>query len=193
MVKSAADAARGLADVLMRNGTALDSDDLETVAASMVAVRGAARELESALTSRGWGGGVLYGFGEAEEADEDPDDLDDLDDLDDDDDDDEPQQPDGFRMTYQARHDFVVTDEQALATYVAERMSAGSDAPLTPQEVADHGVLMMLAHLEGMARRDFSAPGLVYAGGQEASHLIDRTLWEMDYDERDDQFPIATR
>jgi hypothetical protein len=194
MDTTAAEAARRLAEVLVGQQSALDSDDLETVSAAMTAVRTAARELESALVSRGWGGGVLYGFGEPADADDDPDEAEDLDDSEDDEDEDEEQrpQPAGIRMTYQARHDYVVTDDEALATYVAERMSSERKSPWTAQEVADHGVLMMLAQLDGMGRRDYSAFGLVYAGGQDASHEIPRTLWEMGFEEGDDQFPTAT-
>jgi hypothetical protein len=191
MHTSAAEAARRLADLLVDQQTALDSDDLETVSAAMTAVRAAARDLESALMSRGWGGGVLYGFGEPDDVDEDTGDVDELDDPEDDEEEDRPQ-PVGIRMTYQARHDYVVTDDEALATYVAERLSAERQSPWTAQEVADHGVLMMLAQLDGMGRRDYSAYGLVYAGGQDASHEIPQTLWEMGFEEGDDQFPTAS-
>lgn len=192
MDRSAADAARRLADLLVSQETALDSDDLKTVSSAMTAVRAAARDLESALTSRGWGGGVLYGFGEPDDEDEDTDDVDELDDSEDDEDDEERPQPVGTRLTYQARHDYVVTDDEALATYVAERLSAERTTPWTAQEVADHGVLLMLAQLDGMGDRDYSEFGLVCAGGQDASHEIPQTLWEMGFEEGDDQFPTAT-
>ena len=51
----------------------------------MTAVLAAPHVVEAALTERGWGGGVLYGFGDAvdEDADEDADELDELKQLDD--------------------------------------------------------------------------------------------------------------
>jgi len=199
---SAAEAARNLAELLGREGASLDSDDISTVSASMTAVRAAARDLESALVSRGWGGDVLYGFGN----DHGEDDLDDLDgdnwdDLDDlfADDEEVPPQPVGVRMTFQSRHDFVVTDEPALAAYVTARLTTEGETPWTAEAVADalecEGPLAILANLDGFGMHDYSQAGLVYAGGQDAWREVSRTLWEMgeteDFDVQGDQFPTS--
>jgi hypothetical protein len=197
----ATQAAQELAAVLLAQAENLASNDLTTIATAMTAVRAAAREVEAALTERGWGGEVLYGFGEVLHDDED-DDLDDdalaeLDDLDEDEDEDENLDsegnwvaPPGTRMTYQARYDYVVVDEEAFLNYV-ERRAAEAGESWTREDIVEHTPAYVLAHLEGFANKEFEGSGIVFAGGQDAVHEVPITLWEMDDETRDDRFPTA--
>jgi hypothetical protein len=186
MTTGATDAAEALAAVLQAEATNLASDDVAVIADSMASVRRAARELEAALRARGWGGNVLYGFGESLDDDL-PDDGDlELDDFDDEEEDDEPWSvPAGTKVTYQARFDFVVVDPSELLTYVSERLGDSVDADYFD----DHDPFFTFAELEGFSNKDLSGTGLAFAGGQEASHTVEKTLWEMDADESSDQYP----
>ena len=206
----AAAAARRLAATLTAHAEDLSSDDLATVSAAMAAVRSGARAVEAALTARGWGGGVLHGFGSEDEADPwdaglaallDEADESDLDDLDldgpdglggpDDADDDPWEVPAGTKLTYQARWDFVVTDPEALLRHV-ERRAAELGQPWDRAAILEHHPLFVLTELESFTARDLDGAGLVFAGGQNVVHEIPLTLWELDDDARDDEFPTAT-
>ena len=196
MTDRATTAARALAGVLQEHAEALASDELETVSTAMTAVRAAAREVEAALTDRGWGGGVLYGFGEDHEDDgededegegEDEDVFADLVALDGDDED--WAVPVGTRMTYQARYDFVVVDPDALAAR-AEQRAAELGWAWTRGEDGHHP-FDMLMHADGPGSRDYAEAGLAFAGGQEATREIAATLWELDDEEREDLFPTS--
>lgn len=205
----AATAARRLAATLLAHAEDLASDDLATVSGAMAAVRSGARAVETALTARGWGGGVLHGFGSEDEADPwdaglaalldeeagDDGDLDDLDDLDldglDDGDDDPWEVPAGTRLTYQARWDFVVTDPEALLRHVEQR-AAELGQPWDRESILEHHPLFVLTELESFTARDLDGAGLVFAGGQNVVHEIPLTLWELEDDARDDEFPTAT-
>ncbi len=194
MTERATAAARGLADVLMAHAEALASDELETVSAAMTAVRAAAREVEASLTDRGWGGGVLYGFGDPDADGEGDDEEDDASEdpvaVDEEDEDDEDWVvPVGTRMTYQARFDFVVVDPEALAAH-AERRAAEAGWAWKRGEDGHHP-FDVLMHADGPGSRDYGSAGLAFAGGQEASREIAATLWELDDEESDDLFPTS--
>ncbi len=195
MTARATAAAQELAAVLVAQAENLASDELATVSGAMTAVRAAAREVEASLTARGWGGGVLYGFGEsldddseAESGADEPDDLE----LDDEDLDDEGPwvAPRGVRMTYQARYDYVIVDDDAFLAYV-ERRAAGAGDSMSRDEIVEHAPAYVLAQLEGFANKDFEGTGMVFAGGQDAVHEIPVTLWEMDDEAGNDRFPAA--
>jgi hypothetical protein len=195
MTERATTAARELATVLLEHADALASDELETVSAAMTAVRAAAREVEAALTERGWGGGVLYGFGDPHHDQEgnDDEDTDAADDVFDglvalDGDDEDWVVPTGTRMTYQARYDFVVVDPEALAAH-AERRAA--ELGWAWKRGADGHPFDVLMHADGLGSRDYDSAGLAFAGGQEASREITATLWELDDEDSDDMFPTS--
>jgi hypothetical protein len=190
----ASEAARVLAAVLLEQADQLDSDDLEVVAPAMVGVRTAARDLADALHERGWGPGVLFplvGFpGDWEDEDLDELDDDDDDDFGDDDDGDDPELPSGQRRTYQARHDFVVSDPDRFFAYLVARLEAAGKGTWTRDDILGHGPLLVLAELDGFAEQSYEEHGLVYGGGQDSETEIVQTLWEM-RDGRDDQYPVS--
>ncbi|HVV36954.1 MAG TPA: hypothetical protein VHC63_10165 [Acidimicrobiales bacterium] len=187
---TASTAARALAEVLLAHADRLDSDDLATISDSMVAVRAAARTVEEQLRARGWGGGVLYGFGDP--LDDEDDDVYELESEDSEaGDDGDFVAPPGRKVTWQARYDFVVVDEAKLLAYV-ERRARELGSSWTRDDIIDHDPLYVLTWLEGFANRDLADTGLVFAGGQDAMHDIEQTLWEMAPEMSDDQFPTAT-
>jgi hypothetical protein len=150
MTGRATAAAQELSAVLLAQAENLASDELITVSSAMTAVRAAAREVEASLTARGWGGGVLYGFDES--LDDDPDEslgAEDLDDLDDEDlDDGGPWvAPAGVRMTYQARYDYVIVDEDAFLAYV-ERRAAEAGESMSRDEIVEHTPAYVLGMIE---------------------------------------------
>lgn len=98
--------------------------------------------------------------------------------------------PAGTRMTYQARYDFVVTDPEALLSFV-ERKVADGDETWDRATILDHGPLHVLLSLTGVGSLDLAGSGLAFAGGQDFVAPVERTLWEMDDDERDAQYPAA--
>ncbi len=200
MTNTATEAAQELAAVLLAQAENLASNDLTSVSTAMTAVRAAARSVEAALSERGWGGGVLYGFGDPldDDQDDDPDNdaLVELDDLDEDEDENLDSEgnwvaPPGTRMTYQARYDYVVVDEVAFLHYVERRLEEAGES-WSRDDIVEHTPAYVLAHLEGFANKDFEgSSGIVFAGGQDAVHEIPITLWEMDDEARDDRFPTA--
>lgn len=96
--------------------------------------------------------------------------------------------PPGERLTYQARYDFVVTDLDALLDFVTD-VAAERGEPWDRTSIAEHGPLHVLSQLVGLAALDLDGTGLVFAGGQDLVATIDRTLWELDDDDRDGTFP----
>ncbi|MBA8794036.1 hypothetical protein FHX74_001641 [Friedmanniella endophytica] len=190
-------AALELSEVLAENAAALASDDLATVAAAMTRVRAGARALEAGLTSRGWGGDVLYGWGEPDE-----DELEDRwpETVDDDESDGAVIPSDGpflpssaLKMTYQCRADFYLTDEQALIDWIVEHAGDwglhGWDRPY----VESRGAFDCFTDLVSQPRLDLTDTGLLPAGSQAVTYQVDRTLWEMHEDDVDtagDAFPV---
>ena len=181
-------AARHLADVLLREADSLDSEELPILGASMAAIRASGRQLTDTLRARGWGTGLPgEGLGLPE---------DDEDDQDDEhlglDDDDEPT-PDGPRMTYQARSDYIVVDEEALVSYVAERLRE-KDPDLDPEEQAlsyGEAFFLLFSELENPYLRDYTEAGLRDAGAKDSAFQISMTLWEMEAEEAEDEYPIG--
>ena len=96
--------------------------------------------------------------------------------------------PAGERLTYQARYDFVVTDPDALLDFVTD-VAAERGEPWDRTSIAEHGPLHVLSQLVGLAALDLDGTGLVFAGGQDLVATIERTLWELDDDDRDGTFP----
>jgi hypothetical protein len=96
--------------------------------------------------------------------------------------------PPGERLTYQARYDFVVTDADALLEFVTD-VAAERGEPWDRTSIAEHGPLHVLSQLVGLAALDLDGTGLVFAGGQDLVATIERTLWELDDDDRDGTFP----
>jgi hypothetical protein len=182
MSVDATEAANRLAEVLTSHAPDLASDQLTVVVAAMTEVAAAAHALQESLSARGWSWNVLRGL-------EDPipfeDDLDD-DDLDDDE---ATTVPDGIRMTYQARHDFVVTDEEALIAHL-ERRYRDAGWEWDRDEIVQEGAFTVFITHHDLAVTEPEGFGLAYAGGQSAIYEISRTLWEMDFEERDDQHPL---
>jgi hypothetical protein len=183
------DAARHLADVLLREANSLDSEELPVVGASMAAIRASGRQLTETLRVRGWGTGPPgEGLGLTEDDEDDEDDED----LGPDDDDDGPT-PNGPRMTYQARSDYIVVDEDALVSYVTERLRQ-KDPDLDPErEPLTYGqaFFVLFSELENPYLRDYTDAGLHDAGAKDSTFQISRTLWEMDDEEAEDEYPIG--
>ena len=204
----AAAAARRLAATLLAHADDLASDDLATVSGAMAAVRSGARAVEAALTARGWGGGVaprvrLRGRGRPVGrrargaprrgvASDDDLDLDDLDLDGPDDADDDP-------WEVPAGHEADVPGALGLRRHrprgaAAARRAArrGARAALGPGG-DPRAPPALRAHRAGVLHgRDLEGAGLVFAGGQNVVHEIPLTLWELDDDARDDEFPTAT-
>ncbi|PPK71432.1 hypothetical protein V5P93_003298 [Actinokineospora auranticolor] len=195
MTNLTVEAAHELAAVLRARADDLASDELATVAEAMTAVRVAARAVEAALTARGWGGDVLYGFGDP--VHDDLDDADDEDDADEEDVEDEDTgdveefvAPRGRRMTYQSRVDFVVVDEDALLDHVERRAAELGDTGWTRDSIIEHNPAFVLWFLGGPGTRDFEGAGIVSAGAQDVVAEVPVTLWELDHEARGDCYPV---
>ena len=130
---------------------------------------------------------ALLGAAAEGDADEDDADEDDADDAAGDPQDDFTAPP-GERLTYQARYDFVVTDPQALLDFVTDVAAERGDA-WDRASIAEHGPLHVLSQLVGLAAIDLDGTGLVFAGGQDLVATIERTLWELDDEDRDGTYP----
>lgn len=211
-------AARALASVLLENADALDLDDLRA-ADALTEVRRASRRLAESVYGRGWGDlflGVLLSdmdtvemvqpAGGAPVRGEDfQDDSDGEDEFEDSyltDDDEGLPLPDGARITYQARFDFVVTDPQRAIDYVQRRISAdsrnvsleprlgieSSSGAAPPRDLTE--ALGLLAYLDGLGSQDYTEYGLEFAGGQEIVRPIDEAFWEMSQDRQSDHYPF---
>jgi len=193
-------AARALAAVLLAEAAHLDGDDLDVISTAMSRIRGNARLLARALEVRGWGGGVLYGFGEPGKAEDlavaeaeiqvmldsgelSPSDLERVTDE-------PPTLPAGRRVTYQARTDYVVTDEVALRRYVRRRVDE-CDWLLDVEDLIVKNPFVLLAMVDGLETRDHSEAGLAIAGHRSIARTIHRSVWESVGEEDDDAFPTC--
>lgn len=198
---SAAGAARALAELLQREADHLDSDDLETISEAMTRVRAGARALAGSRLDRGWGGGVLYGFGEPGKWDRlaadaieiqqlvdagelDPDEMAQAEAA-------EPPVPAGRRVSYQARIDYVVTDEVALRAYVRRRLDE-QDNVCRDDDLVVSSPVSMLTILDGLESHDYEDVGLSLVGGQSRVVTVSRTLWELGDEEQRDAFPTSS-
>lgn len=194
-----ADAATELARVLVQEAHRLASDDLETVSNAMSRVRAASRHLAQALEARGWGGGVMYGFGEPgkwEDLVRNEQELDDLvgsgalhADWDAKASATGAHVPSGRRVSLQSRTDYVVTDEVALRRYVRRRVDQSSRGLAVDDELLTRNPVMVLSLLDGIEHHDYSGCGMELAGHQSLIRGIDRTLDELPPEEVDDAFP----
>jgi hypothetical protein len=198
---SSAAAARALAAVLVDVADAIASDDLTTVSSAMTQVRTAARRLEASLGARGWGGDVLYGWGAREDEDEDLVDdarVDGAADADDDVDSDDREgrraiPEHAVRVTCQSRSDFYLLDQAALIEHDVRR-AAELGLDWDREFVTEQGAFFCFAELWGLDSVDLTGTGLAAAGSQNATHVIEQTLWEMDDTDdelRDDAIPTA--
>lgn len=197
---SASESARVLAGILQREADHLDSDDLETISEAMTRVRTGARALAESLLARGWGGGVLYGFGEPGKWDRMAADAIEVQQLVDAGELDRAEMaeaaaaqvpvPAGRRVSYQARIDFIVTDEVALRAYVRRRLDE-QEGICRDDDLVVANPVSMLTMLDGLEAQDYSDVGLSLAGGQSRVVTISRSLWEIDDDEQSDAFPTS--
>ncbi len=178
--------ARALSAILGEVADHLDADDMRSPEA-MTAIRAQARRLAQAVRDRGWGdlfwnvdrfhdvhGGELSK--EEDEADED----------------DEPL-PEGMRLSYQARIDFVVTDVEALLS--TARAKAETDGVVVEGDFADEidhpvGAVAYLAGRDGFAPKDYPEAGLRLAGAQDSVGEVSASLWEMSDEQGEDSFPF---
>jgi hypothetical protein len=209
---SAADAARALAAELLEQADTLDLHDLRaTEAIEKVRVR--SRALADAVYERGWGE-LFLGIDSFDPDDHDDadlvfDDFEDLDDLEDVEDleeldeseydvyvegdeelqDGDPVPPDGLRLSYQARYDFVVTDPDAFVAYVRDRaVEVGSQDVL--EEIQDpESAFQLLTFVDGLGSKEYDEVGLAPAGGEESQKTIEYSLWDLDPTRRDDTYP----
>jgi hypothetical protein len=127
-------AARNLATTLNSLAESLASDHLETISDAMIEIRAAARDLARALEVRGWGGGVLYGFGERGKAEDLAETAAEIERMLEAGElepgwDEEPENPgdhlpEGRRLSIQARTDYIITNEVTFRRYVRERVDA---------------------------------------------------------------------
>jgi len=196
---SASIAARQLADELYSVSEGLASDDLGTIADAMIRVRAAARELARSLEARGWGGGVLYGFGEPGKAESlaetsyeiaemlESGELEPGWDA-------EPENPghylaEGRRISIQSRLDYIITDETRLRRYVRQRVDAQPYKGEHDDELLLRDPVLMLSIMEGMERNDYSHVGLEMAGFQSIVKPVPKALQEMGWDEVSDAYP----
>ena len=133
-------AAEDLAAVLTAQAENLGSDELTVISEAMATVRSAARDLGAALTERGWGGGVLYGWGDPLD-DDDDEGNEDEDEVEDEDEDDEPWVAlTGQRMSYQARYDFILVDPAMFTEYVVRRATqAGVPEARVREQILEEG------------------------------------------------------
>ena len=191
---SAAQAARELAATLLEQADALDLHDLRATAA-IEQVRVMSRELADAIHERGWG--ELYLGIDSLDPDDDLDEFVEEDawvlEDDEDEEDDEllepPALPDGLRVSYQARYDFIVTDPEALVEYVRER-AAAEGAEDVIEEIQDPvSAFQLLTFLDGIGSKEYDTVGLGPAGGEESQKVVTRSLWDLDPVRRDDTYP----
>jgi len=201
MPRSASGAARDLAEVLTSEAAHLDSDDLETISAAMTRIRSTARGLADRISDRGWGGGLLFGFGEPGKWDHQArndleiEELIQFGELDADWADSsmqiqQPTIPEGRRVTYQARVDYVVTDEIALRTYVRKRLAEQADLHLD-EDLLVRNPFLVLTLLDGLEHHDYANAGLYPAGCQVVARTVPTSLSDLDDDSQDDAFPTV--
>ena len=196
-------AARAFADALRTHAEALDSVDLNDVAAALPAIRSAARQLGDLLEERGWGTDVLYGwpvpqdydenYEVTENAEDEPADIDAAEGLLDDYAEDDVKEPplSGARITYQARFDFVIVDEDALRARAEARsreVNPEADAEADMQEFG--GPLSLLLYLDNPTFRGYEAAGVEMVYGQEVVRPVEHTLDEFEHDQQEDSFPV---
>ncbi len=193
-------AARALADALLTHAEDLDSTDLNKVVAALPAIRAAARRLGDLLEERGWGTDVLYGWPGPQDEDQDEDEhaevegdaLDESGDLLDDDGEDAEHPPlDGGRISYQARFDFIIVDEEALHARAQARsreVDLETDAQAGMQDFG--GPLGLLLYLDNPTFRGYEAAGVEIVYGAEVVRPVERTLDQYEYDAQDDHFPV---
>jgi hypothetical protein len=194
------EAARALADALLTHAEALNSTVLEDVVVALPAIRAAARQLGGLLEERGWGTDILYGWPGLQDEGEDyedteieveGDELNAAGDLPDDYDDAEDPPLDGTRISYQARFDFVIVDEEALHARAEARsreVNPEADAEAGMQEFG--GPLSLLLYLDNPTFRGYEAAGIEMVYGHEVVRPVERTLDEYEYDAQDDHFPV---
>lgn len=185
------EAAIALADTLVARAEALDSTNLDDIVAAIPAIRAAARRLGELLKERGWGEDILYGWPGPLDEDEDEDAPGQVDEeLDEYDEDAEVPPMNAARVTYQARFDFVVVDEEALRAR-AEARSRQVNPDVDPTEGMQEygGPLSLLLYLDNPTFRDYEEAGVAIAYGNEVLRPVARTLDEYDYDTQDDHFP----
>jgi hypothetical protein len=201
---SAAEAARALAAELLAQADTLDLHDLRATEA-IEKVRLRSRTLAEAVHERGWGE-LFLGIDsfdpdhdDAEEFDE-PEELEEPADeefeayVEGDLDTGEPDgtelvPPDGPRLSYQARYDFVVTDPDAFVAYVRDRaVEVGSQDVL--DEIQDpESAFQLLTFIDGLGSKEYDEVGLGPAGGEESQKAIEFSLWDLDPTRRDDTYP----
>lgn len=197
--RATSEAARALADVLQRAAESLGSDELDVLSDAMVQVRSAARGLAQSLAARGWGGGVLYGFGESGKVEDlatteqeiaellasgelepgwdgSPNPL-------------GSHLPTGRRVSIQARLDYVISDEVALRRYVRARHDTAPEKLVIDDELLIRNLVLVLAMLDGMERQDYAEHGLVMAGFQSLVRTVPRALDELSDDDAPDTYP----
>jgi hypothetical protein len=150
------------------------------------------------LEERGWGTDILYGWPGLQDEGEDyehteieveGDELNAAGDLPDDDAEDPPL--DGTRISYQARFDFVIVDEEALHARAEARsreVNPEGDAEAGIQKFG--GPLSLLLYLDNPTFRGYEAAGIEMVYGHEVVRAVERTLDEYEYDARDDHFPV---
>ncbi len=164
----------------------------------MTRVRASARCLADAVSGRGWGGGLLYGLGEpgkwevGVDNDANIDELVQTGQLDADwaDCREPATQPDGRRVSYQARVDFIVTDEVALRAHARRRLMSQDQIQLD-EDLLIRNPFLVLTCMDGIEHMDYSEAGLEAAGGQSLAKTVDRALWDLEDDSQDDAFPTA--
>jgi hypothetical protein len=192
-------AARAFAEALLTHADALDSTDLNDIVDAIPAITAAARRLGDLLEERGWGNHILYDWPGPDEEDEyGEDDLTPEDDQADDDDADDDEGSVGTaplagpRISYQARFDFVIVDEQALRARVEARSrQEGPDAD--PEEETQHygGSLSLLLYLDNPTFRDYESAGVEMVYGNEVIRPVERTLDQFSDEIQEDHFPVG--
>ena len=196
------EAARALADALRMHADTLDSLDLNDVVAALPAVRAAARQLGDVLEDRGWGADVLYGWPAPQDDEENYEsgygdgeagDWDVAEDLLGDYDEDDVEEPalNGARISYQARFDFVIFDEDALRARAEARcreVNPEADAEAGMAEFG--GPLGLLLYLDNPTFRAYETAGVEMVYGQEVVRPVERTLDQFGFDEQEDNFPV---
>jgi len=165
----------------------------------MARVRSAARDLADELSLRGWGGGVLYGFGEPGKAETlfkeeleveeffpeggvEPDpEWDGA----------EPTLPTGRRVSIQSRLDYVVADEVALRASVRKRLDAWEVENWIDDDVLIENPVLVLSIMDGMGNHKYQDYGLVSAGLQSVVKCIPKSLEEMGWVDSGDAYPTS--
>jgi hypothetical protein len=192
---SAAQAARELATVLMKQADALDLHDLRATEA-IEKVRVSSRALADAVHERGWGELYLGIDSMYPDEDDDFDELDELEPFGEDEYDEEEVVEEyddlpveGLRLSYQARYDFIVTDPEALLAYARIKAAeVGPDDML--DEVEDPvSAFQLLTFVDGLGSKEYGEIGLRPAGGEESQQVVKYSLLDLDPTRRDDTYP----